>query len=79
MQGLMQRLPVLGCPTTRLVVRYIYVPYTSVDGLADAVFERYITIQKENWFKFLDFPQCMITNFSRRGYVVFEPTEPVLI
>ena len=46
-------------------------PVFMSEGLADVVFQRYYFIQKENLSKFLAFLQCMITNLTRRQYVVF--------
>ena len=53
----------------------ISISYISIQTCQSFI-QRYITIQKENWFEFLVFLQCMTTNFSRRRCDVFMITKP---
>ena len=57
---------------------HISISYLYSDQLILYYIQRYITIQKENWFKFLVFLQCMTTSFTRRRYGVFELSELTL-
>ena len=47
----------------------ISISYISIQA-SPSYIQRYITIRKENWFKFLVFLQCMTTNFTLRRYEV---------
>ena len=53
---------------------HISISYISIQT-SQSYIQRYITIQKENWLKFLVFLQCTTTNFFRRRYDIFELTD----
>ena len=60
------------------IIPKVYISYHATRRTNWSCIQRYYTIQKGNSSGFLAFQQCMITNFSRRRYGLFELTERIL-